>query len=1092
MTIYVLKRDNKRQLFDAHKINQWAKWADVSGEYWSGVVLQLKGRIRDGIATDDIQNNLIQICIDEEPKLPQVAARLLMGKIYKELELNGVNKHDFVSAVDTLNSLGMWEYSSLDQDELETLGKAIDHSKDLTYSYASVRQFYDKYALKVDGKVVETPQIAFMGIAIKLMAGSPVEEIIKFYQLLSDQVLNLPTPTLNGARTPLQPSPSCVVISGGDTIDSIGSALHSAYTYTAARGGIGIEFSVRAEGEPVKGGRVAHSGKNSIYRHTLASVNTLTQVTRGGSACVTYTCLDPEVEDLLTLKMQRTADSYRIDHLDYSLSVNNAFLRCVARNEPWLLASVRYAPKLHEAYYSGCEETFDKEYMNVWDEYLTEGTDLNKYGKVVSAREVILKFISARAETGRNYLHFVDNANKYKPFIDEDKVRLSNLCVVGSTKILTKEYGQIPIEDVVGKKLHVWNGQEWSLVDIIQTGSDRPVVTVTTDSGNSLTCTPEHRWFIKNHYHKDAEEVRTHELEVGDKLIKYDLPIIGNHKDFVPEDKLKFMYTNGFYSGDGCENKGNNIVYLYGEKMPLKNEIVVDRWYENPHTDENRLVGFSKKLLPKFFVPNTTFHIKERLAWLAGILDADGSVHRNNGNHQLVLSSINEGFLLETQLMLQTLGVDAKVRQSIDEGVRKLPMNDGSGDVGDFFCQTGYRLIINSVDTSLLGELGIPLKRLDISGRCEPNRSAKRFVRVVSVVDAGRADTFCFKEPKKGMGMFNGILTGQCQEISLPTEPYKSVWGLNDVNADGETALCFLSAIKAKDYTLEEHIEVAYYLLKSVDNVIDSTYYPFKQVELTARKRRAVGIGVTNFAHLMASKGLFYNTQMGRNFIHEWFEQHKYAILVASNRLAKERGRVQAATKYHEGWLPINNYAKSVDEHHTAKLLMDWDKLAKDIEKWGVRFSTHTALMPTESSSVFSDSTAGVYPVRSLEVYKQSRRGSVYFSVPEMDKLGDFYHLAWDIPTSDMVVAYAIMQKFTDQGISADFFHDFGKEDSVSASQMIKDILLSAKLGLKSWYYLNFKVGVSRNTGRVMQAVSTTSIPTEVEDDGSGCVECRM
>lgn len=758
MAIYVLKRDDKRQLFDAHKINQWAKWADVSGEHWSEVVLQLKGRIRDGITTDDIQNNLIQICIDEEPKLPQVAARLLMGKIYKELELNGVNKHDFVSAVDTLNSLGMWEYSSLDQDELETLGKAIDHSKDLTYSYASVRQFYDKYAIKVDGKVVETPQIAFMGIAIKLMAGSPVEEIIKFYQLLSDQVLNLPTPTLNGARTPLQPSPSCVVISGGDTVDSIGAALHSAYTYTAARGGIGIEFSVRAEGEPVKGGRVAHSGKNSIYRHTLASVNTLTQVTRGGSACVTYTCLDPEVEDLLTLKMQRTADSYRIDHLDYSLSVNNAFLRCVARNEPWLLASVRYAPKLHEAYYSGCEETFDKEYMNVWDEYLTEGTDLNKYGKVVSAREVILKFISARAETGRNYLHFVDNANKYKPFIDEDKVRLSNLC----------------------------------------------------------------------------------------------------------------------------------------------------------------------------------------------------------------------------------------------------------------------------------------------------------------------------------------------QEISLPTEPYKNVWVLNDVNADGETALCFLSAIKAKDYTLEEHIEVAYYLLKSVDNVIDSTYYPFKQVELTARKRRAVGIGVANFAHLMASKGLFYNTQMGRNFIHEWFEQHKYAILVASNRLAKERGRVQAATKYHEGWLPINNYAKSVDEHHTAKLLMDWDKLAKDIEKWGVRFSTHTALMPTESSSVFSDSTAGVYPVRSLEVYKQSRRGSVYFSVPEMDKLGDFYHLAWDIPTSDMVVAYAIMQKFTDQGISADFFHDFGKEDSVSASQMIKDILLSAKLGLKSWYYLNFKVGVSRNTGRVMQGVSTPSIPTEAGGDESGCVECRM
>ena len=158
---------------------------------------------------------------------------------------------------------------------------------------------------------------------------------------------------------------------------------------------------------------------------------------------------------------------------------------------------------------------------------------------------------------------------------------------------------------------------------------------------------------------------------------------------------------------------------------------------------------------------------------MAGYLDADGCVYRNGGNEQLVASSIEKNFLREVQMMLQTLGVSAKITKMSEEGFRLMPVNDGTGDLKEFWCQESYRLLITSCDTYKLQSMGLKLNRLKLTLQ-KPQRDARQFVKVTSVVDEGRFDdTYCFTEPKRHMGMFNGILTGQCAEIALPTKGYE-------------------------------------------------------------------------------------------------------------------------------------------------------------------------------------------------------------------------------------------------------------------------------------------------------------------------------
>lgn len=744
---YVTKTNGKKEEFNPEKLRKWSEFA--AGKLnWSEIELEAVKRCYDGVPTRDLHKAMIAACIDKKDQAySDMAGRLLLGMIYKQAH---GGYHNIPSLLDFYNmsvSKGYWGKMDYTEEEIIEIGKIVNHDKNLTYGYSVLRQMVDKYLVKdaINDVVFESPQFLFIGVAMKVMEIQPkdrrVEDIKRLYTYVSDLKINLPSPYLTTLRTKIKGSASCCLFRADDTAESLAIANYLAHEYTLNNAGIGVNLQTRATGQGVKNNRIVHGGLLPYLKWMETSVGASKQASRGGSATVTFTILEPDFEDLVRLKNPTTVSEKRVDKLDYSIVVNNAFLRRAAKGKDWMLVSYDEAPELYEALYKS-EEEFEEVYEKVSRKRIKK--------KFVKARDLLAEIITQRAETGRIYMFFADNANRHTPF--KDVIYQSNLC-------------------------------------------------------------------------------------------------------------------------------------------------------------------------QEIFLPTKAFH--------------------------------------------------------------------------------------NMTD----------------------------------------------------------LFTGENTE-------------------DQELALCFLSSIVAGRVTPEEYEDVAYYTVLTIDNVIETMQYPFKHNEITAKARRSIGVGVTNLAHYLASNFVTYSDPYGKKLIHELAERHYYWLARASLRLAKEKGNAEwmHKTKWPEGWLPIDTYAKAVDDIGNFKLKMDWEGLRQDIiAQGGIRNSVLAAIAPNESSSLVSNTTNSVYPVRDTIVYKQSQKGNVLFIVPDYDKLKDIYQSAWDTPDKDMAEAYGLLTKFLDQGASCDKWIDYSKMEGgrLSIKSEMQYILQFAKLGGKSLYYLNSRTK------------SASSLAQEDSED-EGCSACKM
>jgi len=300
-----------------------------------------------------------------------------------------------------------------------------------------------------------------------------------------------------------------------------------------------------------------------------------------------------------------------------------------------------------------------------------------------------------------------------------------------------------------------------------------------------------------------------------------------------------------------------------------------------------------------------------------------------------------------------------------------------------------------------------------------------------------------------------------CTEVMLPTEAYDNMMDLysTEDHGRGEVGLCSLAgAIVSNIESDEEYAEVCYYGLLMIDKCIHQAEYALPHIGFTAKQRLSAGVGITGLAHHMAKKGLKYDTQEGKNEFHRLAETHAYHLINASLKLGQELGNApwMHKTKWPEGWLPIDTYAKQVDGVVKPVYERDWEALrAAIIANGGIRNSVTTAHMPTESSSKASGAPNSLYPVRELAMLKTDENVIIDWAAPDGDILGDKYQLAWDIATEDMVDMYAIFQKFTDQGISADFYRRIIDDDVVTSDEMLSNYIYMTKMGLKTRYYQN-------------------------------------
>ena len=339
-------------------------------------------------------------------------------------------------------------------------------------------------------------------------------------------------------------------------------------------------------------------------------------------------------------------------------------------------------------------------------------------------------------------------------------------------------------------------------------------------------------------------------------------------------------------------------------------------------------------------------------------------------------------------------------------------------------------------------------------------------------------------------------MSNLCQEITLPTDPIQHIEG------SGEIALCILSAINVGIVKEEELESLCDLSVRGLEELIDFQEYPVKAAEMSTIARRSLGIGYIGLAHYLAKNKVNYSDPQAWKLVHDLTERFQYYLLKSSNNLARINGACIDfnRTKYHDGILPIDTYKKDVDELVPNKLNMDWEKLRKDIKQYGLRHSTLTAQMPSESSSVVSNATNGIEPPRDHLSVKKSKKGTLKQVVPQYSILKNSYTLLWDMPdNTGYINVVAVMQKFFDQAISGNWSYNPENYENgeVPVSVMARDLLNTYKYGWKTSYYQNTMDGKTEDVITDPNSASNDYIPPMLDsvssDEGEeDCEACAI
>jgi ribonucleoside-diphosphate reductase alpha chain len=298
-------------------------------------------------------------------------------------------------------------------------------------------------------------------------------------------------------------------------------------------------------------------------------------------------------------------------------------------------------------------------------------------------------------------------------------------------------------------------------------------------------------------------------------------------------------------------------------------------------------------------------------------------------------------------------------------------------------------------------------------------------------------------------------MSNLCQEITLPTTP------LEHIDGGGEIALCILSAInvgKIKEFDeLDNLCDLA---VRGLEELIDYQDYPVNAARISTLARRSLGVGYIGLAHYLAKHGYKYDDPEAWKAVHDLSEAFQFYLLKSSNAIAKEKGACEyfPRTKYADGILPIDTYKRDIDEFCGSELNYDWDTLRDSIREFGLRHSTLSAQMPSESSSVVSNATNGIEPPRAFLSTKKSKKGPLKQIVPQYGTFKNNYTLLWDMKDNDgYIKVVAAMQKFFDQAISGNWSYNPENYDNneVPVSVMAGDFLKTYKYGWKTSYYQN-------------------------------------
>lgn len=334
-----------------------------------------------------------------------------------------------------------------------------------------------------------------------------------------------------------------------------------------------------------------------------------------------------------------------------------------------------------------------------------------------------------------------------------------------------------------------------------------------------------------------------------------------------------------------------------------------------------------------------------------------------------------------------------------------------------------------------------------------------------------------------------------CMEIAEPTAPYYNLEDLisQEDHGRGEIATCSLAAVSVENIENDkEYAKVCYYALKMIDYCILNSAYAIPHLEFTAKQRMSAGVGMMGLATHLAKAGLDYTSNAGKREIHWVAERHMYFLIKASIEISKERGLApwMHKTKWPAGWLPIDTYQRNVDsiidpDGNSFDYTYPWEKLrAEVIANGGIAHSVLVAYMPGESSSKALGGANSIYPIRRLTLSKNDQNNHLYWAAPYGDDPAVKYQFAWDIPTKDLIDCYAIFQKFTDQGISADLYRRIVGTEEIDSNELFKDYFYMVKMGMKTRYYFNTETTANLSLEAMESAIDNSGNQASCGADG--------
>jgi|688.fasta_scaffold00733_39 ribonucleoside-diphosphate reductase alpha chain len=1009
----------------------------------------------DGISTEEIDTLSAEVAIGmitEDPEYEMLATRIVVSNMQK------TSPKCFSDAMINLHTNGIVSDYFMKCLKLE-MDSWIDHQRDYTFGYFGIKTLQRSYL-----NVGETPQYMFMRVALGIH-GDDYTRVKETYDLMSQKFFTHATPTLFNAGTNHPQMSSCFLVAmKDDSVEGIFETLKECAHISKWSGGIGIHCSnIRANGTTIKG---TNGKSDGIVPMLRVFNNTARYINQGGGkrkgSFAFY--LEPwhsDVMDFLELRLNQGDEEMRCRDLFTAMWIPDLFMQKVQDDEDWHLMCPHESP--------GLPDVHNEEFNELYQSYVAQG----RYKKKVRARDVWDAVLKSQIETGTPYMCYKDAANRKTNQKNIGTIKSSNLCVAPETMILTKN-GYQKISDLVGQVVYVWNGEEWSTVTISRTSDKSRLVRVNFSDGTFLECTEYHKFHLQVGYGSKTEIKPTTNLVPGDRLIKWTPP---EPIEFTDPEDFSYPYTHGFFCGDGTYHstyagfKTIPAVALYGEKKKLVEHLNIRTMSGNEDASGRLNVQLPYDLPNKFKVP-LRGTVKTRLDWFAGLCDADGHTQGCPGNptqKSISVASIHLSFLRDIQLMLHTLGLSSVIGLVHEAGETELP--DGKGCKKMFETQTCWRLVVSALGVEALINAGFVTHRLDMSDFTPVTRDVRQYVRVVSIEDNGRVDaTYCFNELKRHMGIFNGVITGNCTEIM-------------EVSTPDETAVCNLASIclptfvrvDSPSFDFAKLCEVTGVVTRNLNRVIDRNYYPTEAARKSNMRHRPIAIGVQGLADVFMMLGMSFDEPKARALNKQIFECIYHSALFESCELAKEDGPYEtfAGSPASQGILQFDMWDIKPDP--------PFDALKESIKTHGLRNSLLVAPMPTASTAqimgnneAFEPYTTNIYLRRTLagefvminkhlvrdlqklnmwnSVMKTDiiRHGGSVQQLDVPDTLKAIYRTAWEISQKSILDMAADRGAYIDQSQSLNIFMENPTVAKLSSMHMY-----GWKKGLKTgMYYL--------------------------------------